>query len=331
MTPLPRLSIVICTYNRADLLAMSLQSLLDQPTDPVLYELIVVDNHPTSPVTESLIRDLAAQCPEHQIHYVREPRTGLSHARNTGWRSARAAYVAYLDDDATIGEGWIDIALAVIAEHCPVAFGGPALPLFLMPKPLWYKEKYIREGYRGESPRALCKHEFVFGMNMVWRRDALESLGGFDPAFGMNGKKVAYAEETYLQMHLRRVMPDAVRWYHPDLIVHHVVRPEKLSWNWIIRQRWARGRDHFRVRYERRRKNLAVQRALPRRLAIVARTMLRGAGEVGKLSWRLTGGVLTRNRARYPYAGTYVYERGLRPVRILGQLYQKTMFTVKGS
>lgn len=87
----PELTIIIPTFNRADFLKESIQSVLSQTfTD---FELIVVDDGSTDHTAE-VAREFSG------IHYVSCPvNSGVSHARNLGIGLARGRYICFLDSD----------------------------------------------------------------------------------------------------------------------------------------------------------------------------------------------------------------------------------------
>ena len=91
---LPVISVVVCTYNRADLLASVLQSLCEQTLNCSHYEIIVVDNN-SGDNTRAVTEDYCRRYPN--VHYYLETSQGLSNARNHGWQVAKSKYVAYLD------------------------------------------------------------------------------------------------------------------------------------------------------------------------------------------------------------------------------------------
>src|SRR5712671_6825521 len=103
-----RISVIIATHNRADLLAIALKSLARQTIPPAEYEVIVVDNA-SSDQTPAVVRQMSPAMP--QVRYVFEERLGLSWARNAGLEAARAPYVAYLDDDAKAEPEWLEALL----------------------------------------------------------------------------------------------------------------------------------------------------------------------------------------------------------------------------
>lgn len=185
------ISVVVCTYNREDLLADCLQSLACQTFNPAQYELIVVDNN-SSDDTARVAADFIAG--KANFRLIAEPKQGLSHARNKGLAEAQGEYVAFIDDDARAPENWLEIAARIIAEHSPDIFGGPALPILGCEIPIWYKESYGIRGDMGET--GWLKEGFIVGTNIFFRKELLEEYGGFDPELGMKGDSVGYHEET---------------------------------------------------------------------------------------------------------------------------------------
>src|ERR1700735_5323985 len=75
-------SVVIPSYRRPADLQRTIASVLAQEGVAAAYEILVVDNDPdgsAAPAVAAMIAHGAAP-----IRYVREPRPGISHARNTG-------------------------------------------------------------------------------------------------------------------------------------------------------------------------------------------------------------------------------------------------------
>ena len=91
------LSIIICTHNRSKLIRAALKHLFSQQTGPLTAEIIVVDNNSTDDTAE-VVQELVRDAPV-EAHYLFEAAQGISYARNTGWRVARAPNVAFTDDD----------------------------------------------------------------------------------------------------------------------------------------------------------------------------------------------------------------------------------------
>lgn len=305
----PLISVVVCTYNRAALLAQALETLAAQSLDPAAYEVIVVDNNSTDD-TRATVARFEARC---NVRYVLETAQGLSHARNRGWREARGLVVAYTDDDCKLPPDWLATAQRVIAAHDPVAFGGPYYAFYMTPKPDWFKDSYASHT-QGDQARALAADEYLDGGNFFVRREVLRALGGFDPGLGMVGKRVAYGEETDLLNRLRAADPSALVYYDPDLYVLHLVKPHFMRLGWVMRQRFAGGRDWYRLSQG------AGASSKSRR------TVLRDLRQLGyhlvQFGLDLLRGALRRDRAAYPTFQNYLYERGFRHVFHMGETVQ---------
>jgi glycosyltransferase involved in cell wall biosynthesis len=305
-TETPALSLVVCTHNRADLLEGLLGTLAAQEASRDRSEVLLVDNASTDGTAAAA----GAWAPRLGLRVVREEALGLSHARNRGWREARGAYVAYVDDDCLLPPGWMRAALRVIDREAPDAFGGPSRAVFDAAPPPWFRGQYLSHDY-GPDSRDLSEDEYLDGLNMAFRREHLERLGGFDPGFGMRGRTIAYGEETDLQQRLRRALPDARIRIDPALEVGHRTRADRARIAWRLRQAWANGRH--------------ARRLFPAPAAETPRGLRRlGAG------LRLAGGVLadgclrawTRERAAYPYWQQYVWERTAPRIARLGALWE---------
>jgi glycosyltransferase involved in cell wall biosynthesis len=193
-----QLSVVVCTYNRADMLSTALESLVQQTLDKRLYEVIVVDNA-SSDATPEVLRGLRARYGEWNIVLAREDRLGLGYARNAGVREARGAYVAFMDDDAWADKDWLKLALGCFEYVKPTPFvvGGPILPFYDSPRPAWFKDEYEIRTW-GQKPRFLRQGESFSGSNIIFNKDIIETYGGFDVQVGMKGYHLSVGVETNL-------------------------------------------------------------------------------------------------------------------------------------
>ena len=89
----PFVSIVIPTYNRANLLLQAIQSVLTQSYEH--FELLVVDDHSTDS-TPHLVKTIT----DSRVHYIRlNENQGAPAARNIGLKKAKGELVAFLDSD----------------------------------------------------------------------------------------------------------------------------------------------------------------------------------------------------------------------------------------
>jgi glycosyltransferase involved in cell wall biosynthesis len=286
----PTLSVVVCTYNRADLLPGCLDSLAAQTADKGRFEVIVVNNN-SSDATQEIAEAFAAREPNARV--VGETAQGLSHARNRGWREARGAYVAYIDDDARAEPDWVERALAIIGERAPGVLGGSIHPFYLVEKPRWFKDAYETR-CTSERPTELRDEGFISGSNIFFRRSLLEAIGGFDPRRGMQGRRLSYGEETAVILAIRKDHRDEVIFYDPDLRVRHLTPSWKMRVRSMLRARYVAGREQA---------DLFVEDP-PGRWRVGARLGLLSLG----LAAAALAGVWVRDRGRYPRWQNYAVE-----------------------
>ena len=90
---MPKVSVIILTYNRSALLRRAVQSVLNQTFGD--FEVIVVDDASVDD-TKDVIKDMT----DKRIRYLpHEQNMGEGRARNTGVANAQGEYIAFLDDD----------------------------------------------------------------------------------------------------------------------------------------------------------------------------------------------------------------------------------------
>jgi glycosyltransferase involved in cell wall biosynthesis len=161
-----KISVIICTYNRDELIQDCLRSLVNQTLDSKLYEVIVIDNN-SSDNTEKVTKQFIKNLPN--FRYVKEIKQGLSHARNRGYHESRGEYIAYTDDDARADKKWLEQAYNIIQEKKAEIFGGSIRPYYCSPRPKWFLDKYVA-GIMGDRPRYLKKNEFLTGVNIFLKK-----------------------------------------------------------------------------------------------------------------------------------------------------------------
>lgn len=303
------ISVVLCTYNRCDLMTAALRSVCEQSFSPSRYEVLVVDNN-SSDATKQCVLALTHQFPH--VRYLFENRQGLSHARNAGFRAAQGLYVAYADDDATVPKDWLCVAQDIIEQIAPAMFGGPYHPFYIGSKPQWYHDKYGSYDL-GVVAKELARDEYLCGTNMFFRRTLLERLEGFSTEVGMMGDRLGYGEETVIQRRITREYPNEVVYYDPRLIVSHLVRPEKMNIFWCAKQMFVSGRAWQRV----------LDKTAPTHIHTLSRSFVRMGYALVVLAYNLIRGVVARDRARYPFIANYVFEVAFIQLQRIGSAYEQ--------
>ena len=130
-------SVLICTYNRRQLLGATLDSLAAMHVPPdIRWEVLVVDNNSTDG-TRAEVQGRAAAFPA-PLRWVFEPRQGKAYALNTGFAASTADAIAFTDDDVLVPPDWLDAAMRPLLERPDVDYtGGPVLPSWEAPPPSW--------------------------------------------------------------------------------------------------------------------------------------------------------------------------------------------------
>jgi len=237
-----KLSIAICTFNRADLLRHCLQSLVDQEDAGEEFEVLVIDNNSrdnTLDVTNEFLKKLK------NLRIVHERNQGLSHARNRAIEEAAGEWVCYLDDDAKAHPTLLVESMKVINGKSYSCFGGVYLPWYKYGQPKWFKDAYASNKKPYNQPTALKGEQHLSGGIFYVKRELLIQLNGFSTDLGMSGKKVAYGEETELQLRIRNMGLDTV--YIPDIKIDHLVPQYKLDVSWFLNGAKALGRDQVKM------------------------------------------------------------------------------------
>jgi glycosyltransferase involved in cell wall biosynthesis len=184
----PDLSVVIPTHDRPADLAQLIDALMRQEAGGVSYEVIVVDNNSRED-TRAVVDAAIARGTPVPLRYVREPRQGVSYARNTGVNVAASSLIAFLDDDGVPVPTWVQEMKRAFDEHPDVDCIGCRLrPVWSTPPPSWLTPSQSGPIAIQDRPNPLAyDRDHAFGClssaNLACRRQAFEEVGGFSPLY----------------------------------------------------------------------------------------------------------------------------------------------------
>jgi glycosyltransferase involved in cell wall biosynthesis len=226
-------SVVVCVHNGAAGLRDCLAGLAAQSLRRDRFELLVVDDGSTDGSG-----DVAAHM---GARVVAQPHRGLSAARNNGWRSSSAKWIAYIDADCAPTRKWLEHLLAA----CEGGSEGPRLGAAGSVRSFPSRSDVSRfveliGGFNTEDHLAHPLFPYAPMGNVVYRRAALEAVGGIDERY------VNY-EGCDLHTRMRRSVGGEFV-YEPRAILLHR-HPE--SWRSYARQqrRYGRGLAQFSWHY----------------------------------------------------------------------------------
>lgn len=236
----PRISLVIPTYRRADLIMGLLDRLTEQTQTDI--EVIVVDDSSGDGTYERL-SERAGQLP-FAVQVLSTPsNAGPATARNLGWRASAAEYVCFIDDDVTPDPGYLEAGVRTLdADPRLGVLQGRTLlsPDTDLSKVHWgppnWNQVLIIEG---PTPH-------FEGCNLFFRRAALESAGGFDEKYSW------WAEDTAAGW--RVVDAGWERGFAAGAVVTHPL--SRRGALWFMRCGWSEqnlvriGKDHPTYRSE---------------------------------------------------------------------------------
>jgi glucosyl-dolichyl phosphate glucuronosyltransferase len=238
-----KITIAICTWNRARLLEKTLQEFckLEIPKD-LLWEIIVVNNN-SSDRTDEILDQYLSRLPLVKIF---EPEQGLSNARNTAIAHAKGDYILWTDDDVIVDPQWVSAYLDAFNRWPDAAvFGGKVLPWFESTPPEWLSRHLDRLGTYyalrdfGDVEFALPRNQYPFGANMAFRISALRKCS-FNPTLGRKGNLLISGEEIPVIEKIRSEYGDAI--WVPSSKVQHFLPKNRMTFDYLKRLHYSNGR-----------------------------------------------------------------------------------------
>jgi glycosyltransferase involved in cell wall biosynthesis len=229
MTTDRKLSIQLCTYNRAHLLERVLEACFDQTLAADDYEVVLVDDGSRDD-TESVIERARAIATCRFVAVTRE-NGGLAKARNTGLEHCAGERIAFIDDDVLPTPVFAAEHLKSDARHGDVVVRGAAInteSFDRLPVPVWTPLDY--------------SGNWFWTTNVSVRRSRLDAVGGrFDESFSEYGW-----EDIELGMRLRALGTKAV-FNRFALAFHYKPHPKGTNVEAMLRQVRAQARTAVRL------------------------------------------------------------------------------------
>jgi glucosyl-dolichyl phosphate glucuronosyltransferase len=239
----PAVSVVLCTCNRAQLLASALDALVDQEPDSPPHEIVVVDNN-SRDGSRRVIESFASAW---NVRYVFEGRQGLAAARNAGVGRAHAPIIAFTDDDVQVDRSWVSRIADSFARHPEAGWiGGRVEPIWPGDPPDWLREAgaaplalvdYGDAGFAVTPRRPVC----LVGANFAVRGRVFMRVGMFSLQTERRRDTIGSTEDHDFQ--IRCLAAGVTGWYDPDIAVRAVVPPDRLSKKY--HRKWHTGHGRF--------------------------------------------------------------------------------------
>ena len=245
-----RVDLAICTWNRATLLAKTLESIkrLIVPYQ-VQLRIIVVDNGSTDE-TESLVKNFSEDesfTNRHQVVLLEEPKQGHTFARNRAVDHLESDLLIWTDDDVLLDAFLIQRYVEFADANQNVAFfGGKIEPDFEIAPEDWITENWEKlkgcfaERDLGDQPVSFSKDTLPYGANFAIRTEVQKQFR-FDVELGRRGQLVNGEDE--LEM-MRRVLAAGFEglWV-PGAEVKHFIDRGRMTELWVREYFIGQGRS----------------------------------------------------------------------------------------
>jgi glycosyltransferase involved in cell wall biosynthesis len=223
------LTVCVCVRDGAAHVDQCLRELVAE-TAPFATPLVVID-HASRDQTPDLLARWARDYPQ-QLRVMRFDGDGLGAARDFAWRQSQTAWVGFVDIDCRVLPGWTRAAYDALQFHAAdarcAAFGGTnrvAQDGRLLYRACAILLSTYVGGHDSILNRTVSERRRVNHcptLNVVYRRRALESIGGFDAAY------TRVSEDVDVSRRLRRA--GYTLWANPHMTVDHIARPTLWSW-----------------------------------------------------------------------------------------------------
>ncbi|MFN2393136.1 MAG: glycosyltransferase [Pyrinomonadaceae bacterium] len=199
---LPRISVVVCSYNGSATIHDCMEAL--QKVEYPDFEVIVVNDGSTDNLAE-----IVSQYP---VRLINTPNRGLSNARNTGMEAATGEIVAYIDDDSYPDTHWLCYLAHAFMTTNHAGIGGPNIS----PAGDGIIADSIANAPGGPVHVLLTDEiaEHIPGCNMAFRRNALLEVGGCDPVYHAAGDDVDLCWKIQQTGKTIGFHPAAFVWHH---------------------------------------------------------------------------------------------------------------------
>jgi glucosyl-dolichyl phosphate glucuronosyltransferase len=231
------ITIGICTFNRAESLRRTLDSIMAMrvPND-LAWELVIVNNN-SADHTDDVISQYAGRLP---VRREFEPRPGKSNALNRAMDVAKGDYIIWTDDDVLIDAGWLTAYVEAFRRWPEAAvFGGRIRPRYEAPVEKWVIESeavlggpYALRDF-GPQVQPLSADEedhFPFGANWAIRATEARAFR-YNPDLGPAPNRIRTHDETDV---IRRLLASgATGYWIPEPMVEHCIGRDRQTLRYI--------------------------------------------------------------------------------------------------
>ena len=244
------ISVVVCTHNRSQSLAVALESLASQKfAASADWEILVVDNNSTDNTREVAERFINLY-PD-RFRYIFEARQGKSYALNTGIENAQGDIFAFTDDDIVAEPTWLENLTSAFAQQTCMGVSGRTLPEKGFTSPPWLNAKQVY----AMAPVAIFdlgieRHEInesPFGNNMAYRKTVFEKYGAFRVDLGPRAGCSSPQKNEDSEFGSRLLSAKEQLLYEPAAVIYHAVPARRIQQSYFLEWWFDKARADVQV------------------------------------------------------------------------------------
>lgn len=224
------ISVVVLTYNEEENIGPCLSSLLAQDYRGGEWEILVVDGRSTDRTREIVSDFMAASG---RVRLVENPRRKIAPGRNEGIENSSYPFIAYTDADCVVQNDWLE---KLSAEYRRIAAADERLGgVGAGNVPFEESSRFMRaikvyldsllgcfNSVQGRNHTTSRRVESLACLNVLYKKSAIRSIGGFDESLGNVGED--------LDLNLRLKEHGYNLYYVPGAHVFHKLRPNLRKW-----------------------------------------------------------------------------------------------------
>ena len=242
-----KVTVAVCTYNRAHYLPPLLQALRQQECS-IPFEILVVNNNSTDS-TEKVLQDLSLLGGP-PLRSVEEKKQGIVYARNRAIEESRdSTYMAFIDDDEIPGPNWLKAAVDALDREGAECVGGEIrVRLPVVERPSWLEEEllpFLGEVKNASGPFWITDRSTpVWSGNVAYKTSIFSDGLRFDRRYNRQGHAIGGGEDAVM---FHSLLGRGVRIrYRPDMLVEHLVEKWRMKRSFFLQLHykagWKRGR-----------------------------------------------------------------------------------------
>ncbi|TBO42189.1 glycosyltransferase [Pedobacter kyonggii] len=252
-----KVSVVICAYNpNRAIFERVIDSLQNQTLEFEYWELLIIDNNSSSPISDWLTINWH---PQGRI--ISEIKPGLINARNRGTIEAKYDYIISVDDDTLLCDNYLELAQKIYTSDPNLGIiGGRSTPIYLEKPPKWISqfngllairdlgEMEIVQQLNHERP---TEYPTIAPILIAPRKKCMEEYISFfensliSKSLGRKGSSLASGEDNDINMFI--YAKGYKIGYFPDLKFEHIIPAFRTTKKYLVEMAYESNRSWVKM------------------------------------------------------------------------------------